>query len=488
MLGMKWLKKSSGLILCASSVSLRLCGSRSSCGRGRQRGSHHRDTEITEFGNKHPLSQIRTQLFTLFLCALLLILVLPSLPTASAEVPPELLGSGIGRFNSIICEDVDGDGREEILFGSYEGKVVSVEYKNGEYRADWESPKYGKRCWGLAAGQFDDDPALEIIIGDGDGYVRAVDGETKKEEWKSVELTRDAHGLLLHDVDHDGKNELVVGTGFKTDQGWGQLHLFENNDSKPFYSFEPFDSRLRELDIADVDGDGEEELVVGSGSSLGDITGEGYLRVFDLETRELEWKSPDLEGCIEGLRLTDLDGDGSLEIVASTGYRYREGYCFVYHFEDGEYKRLWKSGNIGPKAYGLAVGDIDEDGVLEIVVSNLAGYIYAFNGLSYQQEWKSKNLGRDILGLCLGDPDGDGELEIIAGQGGYIGKGDYTSGYVSPHVYVIDGKSKEIEGVLGQEDEFLQWLKVAVLVAAVVGLAEVGVLVRLKVEKKKARR
>ena len=135
------------------------------------------------------------------------------------------MGSGIGRFNSIICEDVDADGREEILFGSYEGKIVSAEYRNGDYFVDWESPEYGSRCWGLTAGQFDDDEAVEIIIGDGDGFVRAVDGKTKKEEWKSTELTRDAHGLLLHDIDGDGQNELMVGTGFKTDQGWGQVQI-----------------------------------------------------------------------------------------------------------------------------------------------------------------------------------------------------------------------------------------------------------------------
>ena len=417
--------------------------------------------------------------------ALLLILLAlsPLTPSTSAEVEPDSLRSGIGRFNSILCEDVDDDGRDEILFGSYEGYVVSVEYLKGDYVVDWESKKFGTRTWGLTTGQFDNDSAVEIIVGDGDGIVRAIDGKSKKIEWTSEELTRDAHGLLLHDMDDDGKNELIVGTGFKTDQNWGQLYLFRQNQSKHYDAFEPFDSRLRELDVRDVDGDGEEELVVGCGVSLGDVGGEGYIRVFDLETKELEWKSPDLGGCVEGLRVVDLDGDGILEIVASNGYRYREGFCFIYHYEDGEYKRLWKSRNIGPKAYGLDVGDIDDDGVQEIVVGNLAGYIYVFNGVTYEEEWKSENLGRDILGITIGDPDGDGEIEIIAGQGGYIGKGDYTSGYTTPHVYVIDGKTHEVEAVLGEIDELLQWVKVVILIAVVVGLVELGVLVRLKVKK-----
>ena len=403
----------------------------------------------------------------------------------NAEVPPEALTSGIGRFNSIICEDVDGDSYDEILFGSYEGHVVAVQYLGGDYFLDWTWLGFGERTWGLTAGQFDSDSALEVIVGDGEGMVRALDGETKKVEWTSQELVRDAHGLLLHDMDGDGKNELLVGTGFKTDQGWGQIYIFSRDDTEYYDAFPPFDSRLREMDITDVDSDGEEELIVGCGASLGDIAGEGYVRIFDLETKELEWKSPDLGGCIEGLKVEDLDGDGVQEIIVSNGYRYREGFCFIYHYEGGEYKRLWKSPNIGPKAYGLDVGDIDDDGVIELVLTNLAGYIYVFDGVTHAEEWRSENLGRDILGVTLGDPDGDGQIEIVAGQGGYIGKGDYTSGYVTPHVYVIDGKTHEIEAVLGEIDEVLQWIQVGILLTVVIAMVEVAIIVRIKTKPKR---
>lgn len=397
----------------------------------------------------------------------------------NSEVPPEDLTSGIGRFSSIICEDVDDDGRMEILFGSYDGYVVSVEYAGGEYFTDWISPKLGTRVWGLIVGQFDSDDTPEIIIGDGDGIVRSYDGRTKELEWQSETLVRDAHGLLLHDLDGDGDNELLVGTGFKTDQNWGTVYFFNGTTEEPYDELPPFDSRLRELEIADIDNDGEEELLVTSGVSLGDIPGEGYFRVFDLETKELEYKSPDLGGCVEGMKVVDLDGDGTLEIIISNGYRYRQGWCFIFHYENGDFVEVWKSGNLGPKAFGLDYGDIDGDGVIEIVVSNMAGYIFVYDGITHQLEWKSDNLGRDIMGIEIADPDGDDQLEIIAGQGGYNGKGDFTSGYTTPHVYVIDGRTHETEAVFGEVDQVVQWLKIAIMIFIAVGIALLAVLARM---------
>jgi hypothetical protein len=421
-----------------------------------------------------------------FLTILTVVVLLPTLPFACGTVKPEELGSGVGRFNSIICEDLDQDGRMEIVAGSYEGQVISIEHKAGDYSVVWRSPRYGTRCWGVEAGQFDDDPQLELAIGDGDGDIRVLDGDTKKEEWRASKVDRDAHGLYFHDVDGDGRSELLAGTGFKTDQGWGQVYFFKPNSSEPFRTLpEPWNSRLRELHIADVDNDREEELVVCSGAALGDVPGEGYFRVYDLATFEVEFESVDLGGCVEGFKVTDLDSDGNMDIVLSTGYRYREGYLYVFEWDGFSYERRWKSGNIGPKAYGLDVADIDNDEIPEIVVSNMDGRIRAYDGRTFQLEWTSSDLGRDILGLVIADVDGDGELEIITGQGGYIGKGDYTSGYVPPHIYVIDGATKKMEAVLGEIDETVQWLKVGILALLLIGLVQLAIGFRLVLKGRK---
>ena len=74
--------------------------------------------------------------------------------SVSAEVEPEYLGSGPGRFNSIVAEDIDDDGRCEIVFGNYDGYVTILEYRDHDFFVEWQSPKIGHRVWGITVADF----------------------------------------------------------------------------------------------------------------------------------------------------------------------------------------------------------------------------------------------------------------------------------------------------------------------------------------------
>jgi len=87
---------------------------------------------------------------------------------ASGEVDPEILGSGIGRFNSIVADDIDDDGNTEIVFGNYDGYVIVIEYRDGDFHLEWRSSKIGHRVWGITVADLIGDPTKEIIAGNGD--------------------------------------------------------------------------------------------------------------------------------------------------------------------------------------------------------------------------------------------------------------------------------------------------------------------------------
>ena len=404
-------------------------------------------------------------------------------PTAGAVVDPDLLGSGCGRFQALYAGDIDGDGAHEVLFGNYEGYIIQLQYRAGDLFVEWESPQHGERCWGLAVGDCDDDGETEIVVGDGEGDLYVYDAVTHDLEWKRQgQMVRDAHGVVIADLEGDGFTEIVVGTGYKTDQDWGMLYIWAGNGSmdKPLRTYGPYDSRLRGIAVADLDGDGEMEVVFGSGVNLGDIEGKGFVRIVDASTGRLEWQSEDVGGDAQGVVVYDTDMDDVPNIVVGSGYRYREGHVTVFQYDpvEGTYVEQWHSDNIGPKAWGVAVGDCDNDGGVEIIVGNQPGYIRILDAVTGAVEWESDLLGTDLFGMTLDDVDGDGQLEIVAAQGGYQGKGDFTSGYSEPHIYIIDGASRRFEHVLGDRDILATGLTALLLLLVLIALIELGIIAK----------
>jgi WD40 repeat protein len=427
---------------------------------------------------KKPGNTRSKQLVTIFI---LIIFLIGILGQATAEIEPEEIGSSPGRFNSIVSMDIDEDGRHEIVFGNYDGYLTIIENIGGDFVLEWRSKNLGTRLWGVEIFDVDNDGELEIFAGSGEGAIYAFGAKSHKLEWSYEGMIRDAHGIEIADLENDGTYEIIVGTGYKMDNPFGTIYIFHYGDSDPISKIGPFDSRLRGIDVADVDNDGTNELIIGSGVALGEQPGEGYIRIFDAITKNLEWQSPDLGGDATAVEVVDIDDDGILDIIVGNGYRYHEGWLRIINYDPStqDYQEIWRSKDIGPKPYGLSVADIDNDGVIEFVVGNEAGYVYIFDSRSKNIEWKSELLGNDVLGIAIDDVDLDGVPEIIAAQGGYTGKGDFTSGYTDPHIYIIDGKTHDIEIIIGTTNYVTWTYQILILILIIVLLIQLNVYTKM---------
>lgn len=117
-------------------------------------------------------------------------------------------------------------------------------------------------------------------------------------------------------------------------------------------------------------------------------------------------------GYMNSIKSADVDNDGDIEIV----FGNYEGYLYVTGPSHTGYVEEWKT-LIGTYLFGLALDDVDEDGTDEIIVGDQEGFmkIFGYNGTSYALEWTSPDLGSDLYGLTTADVDDDGAIEIIAG-------------------------------------------------------------------------
>jgi outer membrane protein assembly factor BamB/uncharacterized protein YycO len=154
----------------------------------------------------------------------------------------------------------------------------------------------------------------------------------------------------------------------------------------------------------------------------------------------------------------DVDSDGKLEVIIGS----HDKNIYALNGEDGS--KRWSYTTGGAVFSSPALGDIDGDGKLEVVVGSRDHKIYALNGEDGTKCW-SYTTGDEIFSSpALGDVDGDGKLEIIIGSGDfkiYALNGEdgsklwsYTTYYCiesSPALGDIDGDGK-LEVIIGSYD------------------------------------
>jgi len=156
--------------------------------------------------------------------------------------------------------------------------------------------------------------------------------------------------------------------------------------------------------------------------------------------------------------LRDVDGDRNLEILVAADWLY-DGVVEIYDFgSDDTFSLQWTNASrpFGSPFYSVDAVDVDGDGALEIVAgggmehTGAEGiFIYVYDYETGAEVWHSLHLGgsfRGVTGLQLADYDQDGRLEIA----GMLDGGD---------VYLFDGVTKELEGILFGEFTVLETVK-----------------------------
>ena len=94
---------------------------------------------------------------------------------------------GVRAHTDVVSGDVDGDGRDEFLFGSGT-KLICVEQEEGTLRRAWTLEVEG-RSSDVALADVDGDGLLDVVVTTTDGYVKAYMGEAAATAVQAVEST-----------------------------------------------------------------------------------------------------------------------------------------------------------------------------------------------------------------------------------------------------------------------------------------------------------
>jgi hypothetical protein len=209
------------------------------------------------------------------------------------------------------------------------------------------------------------------------GWIRQYPAGVYQENWVSPILPAPAH-VSACDVDGDGDLDLLVavmGQLFPSNDKIGSVVILENDGQQNFAAHTILDHVARVTDVrgADLDGDGDVDLIVGQF---------GY---DDGETRWLEnlgnrqFRShmlQSLSGVIHTLPV-DVDKDGDIDFISLVSQEWEEMYLFENDGR-GNFKShlIWGSTNEDYGSSGIRLVDMNRDGLMDILYTNGDAFDY----------------------------------------------------------------------------------------------------------------
>lgn len=356
----------------------------------------------------------------------------------------------------------DGDRIAKIYFNTGDGTFL--EYTQSALTGLWG----GKAKGGDIDGDGDMDlimtgidagssPQLLIYLNENDVYVNTIT--------TGLELPV-SHGrefLQFIDKNHDDALDLIVGTYFFINDGFGHFSLQTSDISSDI-------SVLIAIDVGDVNSDGWEDLMI-SGRDHSTMPNEAITQLFLGDEAGNLTFSQEIEGVLAGTahledingdskldmlfsgyvnssytaeieafindgtgtmiknvlepideefaygdaRFNDFDGDGDQDLIIGGSNEHKEFKTHIY-WNDGS-GNFTKDGinNFAPTKYNVLLEDFNGDGEVDIITTHADGHhLYVGDGLGLFMEKVDANLDSNIEPFAdVADIDGDTDMDLI---------------------------------------------------------------------------
>jgi hypothetical protein len=338
-----------------------------------------------------------------------------SLPTTYSLAPD--------GTNAAVAVDVNGDGYPDIIVGTNNGVDVLINNGDGTFAAPVNYPTGGTFSNSVQVADIDGDGIPDLIVtnmcldptvcsgvvvllGVGDGTFNPYVG------FDSGGLETGA--VAVGDVNGDGKPDLILVSNCQEHTcAGGSLNVSLNTTSTPgsptFAKPVLLEiAKSAAVAIADMNGDGNPDLVTSAGILLGDGTG-NFTPV----------DPPQVASGALSIAVADVNGDGKLDVLSAVA----TGVSVQLGNGDGTIglPKTYKTFGVTPVS--VTVADFNGDGKLDLAVANLC---YVFAGGTCGSE--------STVGVLAGNGDGTFKAAYLVHTAG-----SYASSVVSADVNQ-DGK------------------------------------------------
>lgn len=324
---------------------------------------------------------------------------------------------------SIVLKDLNDDQLDDVLFVTSDSRLCALHGKSGLPISKWNEHIGGILASSPVVRDIDGDGNLDVAVSSEQGYVHIGYNKIVQIEWQSLFLGHEISSAPIF-INSEDKGTVFLYVGTNEGKILSVDLLKEEVDDFTFDVNESLNQALARYGernnisaplVAGKIDDSLEIIVV--------VTRQSRVVAYDLAEKERRWYEAGVSSLgliprhVSGPVMTDLDKDGNLDVVVT----FHSGIVKAYlgdAVEDMENPNLclwtFEPDTTDQFIACPAFGDLNKDGVVDIVIGGDSGRLYIINGLSGELIWESQVTGIPIRSSAiLGDVDGDNYIDIL---------------------------------------------------------------------------
>jgi hypothetical protein len=316
----------------------------------------------------------------------------------------------------VLVADVTGNSLEEVIITGNDSIAV-LNGTDGSVVWNFTDNLIGTNCKSQIV-DLNRDGILEIVVPlESPAGILALFGNNGSTYWRKTGLGLTTYSsLIIADIDGSGYPTIFIGSTdvYNGLNGTGRITSLSYNGTilHQTFAWRPCGGGLS---IADTDSDGEFELYTGDRSMYHPDMDYGKgVRSFWARNLTERWSRPDIVLSSHIPMLADVNNDGILDVIVG----HLNGGLAVFNSTDGSVINMTLGiPNDAPVHYQPSIYDIDHDGNLEMLMADAHNETSDDIVIWDLAKWKidaRMYVGKCFYGPQVADVTGDGTMEIIA--------------------------------------------------------------------------